>query len=25
VQNAGGGDAHPNVQPSATATCYLKL
>lgn len=25
VQNAGGGAAHPNVQPSAVATCYLKL
>ena len=25
VNNAGGGGSHPNVQPSAVATCYLKL
>lgn len=25
INNAGGGEAHPNVQPSAVATCYLKL
>lgn len=25
VQNAGSGNAHSNVQPSAVATCYLKL
>ena len=25
VNNAGGGGSHANVQPSAVATCYLKL
>lgn len=25
VNQAGGGLAHPNVQPSAVATCYIKL
>lgn len=25
INNAGGGGSHPNVQPSAVATCYLKL
>lgn len=25
VENAGSGEAHTNVQPSAVATCYLKL
>lgn len=25
VNNAGANEAHPNVQPSAVATCYLKL
>lgn len=25
ISNAGGGEAHANVQPSAVATCYLKL